>query len=230
MPVRWKSPIYTLATASGKSVQIDVTSSVSAALPPSQVLTSSVIPLFKLRDVSRVVDFGAGALRHTLPLLEAGFEVCAVEFEAAYQRPVCSRALEEAKKYANFSSLLWPHDFLADRRRFDAALLCYVLQTMPVPAERALVLKALKKRLVADSYLLYMSRFNQLPAGIKKDQRVSDGYFMWPKRTQHSFYREFTTAETHLLFESHGLRRIRSLSQRGTDQMFLYAKGDGSWI
>lgn len=226
----WKTPIYSLRAGSGKIVTIDVTTSVSASLPPSQVLSSDAIPFFKKRGVSRIVDFGAGALRHTFPLLEAGFEVCAVEFEAGFRRPTCAAALERAKEYATFSSMIWPHDFFSNRQKFDAALLCYVLQTMPIPEERQLVLKTLYKKLESDSYLLYMSRFNQLTPGIKKAQAVSDGYFMWPKRAQHSFYREFATQETHDLFERYRLRRIRSLSQRGTDQMFLYAKGSAEWI
>lgn len=225
----WISPIYTLKAHSGKEVTIDVTTSVSPGLPPSKVLIERIIPLFEERGVRRIVDFGAGALRHSIPLLNAGFTVCAVDFEAGYQRPTASDALRDARKYSSFCRLVWPRDFLKDKRKWDAALVCYVLQTMPVPAERKLVLKSLRKKLAADSYILYMSRFHQVRT-ISAAQRVSDGYFMWPKRSAHSFYREFETEETHKMMEKHGFQHLRSLSERGTDQMFLYGKGEASWI
>ena len=71
-------------------------------------LIEKLIPLFKARKVHRILDFGAGALRHCFPLLEAGFEVCAVEFQEGFARPTCQKALEEAQKYGNFSALIWP--------------------------------------------------------------------------------------------------------------------------
>src|ERR1043166_6384555 len=130
MAALWKSPLYTLNAPSGAKIKIDVTTSISAGLQPSNVLTDTVIPFFLSNGIQRIVDFGAGALRHTLPLLAAGFEVSAVQFESALARPAAAAALAMARGYGNFTSLVWPHDFLRDRTRFDAALLCYVLQTM----------------------------------------------------------------------------------------------------
>ncbi len=70
----WQSPLYTLTAKNGKKVVIDVTSAVSAGLGPNRAI-NQVIKFFKDKGVKSVVDFGAGALRHTLPLLEAGFTV-----------------------------------------------------------------------------------------------------------------------------------------------------------
>src|SRR5439155_27303182 len=99
------------------------------------------------KNVERIIDFGAGSLRHTFPLLDAGFQVCAVEFQENFDRPVCAKALAEAKQHSNFSTLIYPNDFISDRRRFDAAFLCYVLQVMPIRTERDTVLKHLRKKL-----------------------------------------------------------------------------------
>jgi hypothetical protein len=230
MPVRWESPIYRLKTPTGREVTIDVTASVSGGLGPNQMVTGTLIPFFLQANVRKIIDFGAGALRNTLPLLAAGFEVCAVEFEHGFTRPTPAAQLSEARTYPNFSSLVWPHDFMNTGARFDVALLCYVLQTMPIPAERELVIKTLKKKLKSEAYLVYMSRYNQGFGSISRAQRVSDGYFMWPKREQHSFYREFTTPETHEMFTRRGFEYVRSLSQRGTEQMFLYGRGPASWV
>ena len=226
----WQSPVYKLKTPSGKEITIDVTTSISGGLAPSRVVTDVIVPLFLARGVHRIVDFGAGALRYTLPLLAAGFDVYAVEFQRAFQRDAAAHALAQARQFPNFYELVWPHEFLSNNVRFDAALLCYVIQTMPLPEERKKVINALKKKLKVESYLLYMARYNQVGGKISGKQRVSDGYFMWPKREEHSFYREFGTPETHQYYKSFGFHHIRSLSERGTDQMFLYGRGPAGFV
>jgi len=229
MPKKWTKPYYELKGNDGEKVVIDVTSSVAPGLPPNKVIRAELIRLFKATKVRKVVDFGAGALRHVFPLLSAGFEVCAVEFEEQFCRPVCAENLKDAEKHPNFSKLIWPKDFINDNRKFDAALLCYVLQTMPIPSERELVLRLLKKKLNDDSYLFFMSRYNQLDK-LPRKRKVSDGYYMWPDREYHSFYTEFKTEKVHEMIERHKFRHIRSLSERGTDQVHLYAKGKAIWV
>src|SRR5438477_3958508 len=111
----WASPIYKLrAVGSGKPIIIDVTSSVSPGLPPHGAIAEHVIPFLKRRDVTSIIDFGAGALRHCFPLLDAGFNVCAVEFEQNFQRKVCADARKRAEKRRRFRSLIWPDQFLDD--------------------------------------------------------------------------------------------------------------------
>jgi len=225
----WSTPVYHLIAKTGKRVAIDVTTSVSAGLPPNKLLHDTLIKFFRSKGVESIVDFGAGALRHTFPLLDAGFQVCAVEFEEQFKKPICTEAIRKAEQHANFCKLIWPSDFRKDNRRFDAALLCYVLQTMPLQEERKLVLKLIKNKLRDGSYLLLMSRYGQI-SGIPREQSVKDGFFMWPDRAAHSFYTEFTTEETHEMIGDYGFRRLRSLSERGTDQVFLYGKGGSTWV
>jgi hypothetical protein len=229
MAAVWKSPLYTLHSKAGKRITIDVASSVSAGLPPNKVFHDVLIKLFRQNGVETIVDFGAGALRHTLPLLKAGFQVCSVEFEEQFKKPACAEAMAKAEGHHNFTKMIWPADFKKDNRRFDAGLLCYVLQTMPLKNERELVLKILRKKLRDDSFLLWMSRYGQLN-GIPKDQAVRDGFFMWPERETHSFYTEFPTETTHEMMKNYGFNRLKSLSERGTEQVFLYQKKSSTWI
>ena len=226
---RFEKPYYTLTSRTDKKITIDVTSSVSPGLPPHSIVEDEIIPWLRDRDANRILDFGAGALRHTFPFLDAGFEVCAVEFEETFARPACAEMLAKASKNANFSALVWPRDFLRSRRRFDAALLCYVLQVMPVETERHVVIEEIAKHLDEDGYLLYMSRFGQITADDAK-HRVKDGHYRWPERELHTFYREFTLDETQTMFRRRGFTRIRSLGLRGTEQIYFYTLGDGRWI
>jgi hypothetical protein len=224
----WKKPIYRLTSKRGKPILIDVTSSVSPGLPPNKAI-KELVDFLRNKNIQKIVDFGAGSLRHTFPLLDAGFQVCAVEFEENFRRPICKEALTKATAHPDFSRLIYPKDFIRDYRKFDAALLCYVLQVMPMKNEREKVLKHLYKKLSEDAYLLYMSRYNQME-GALPEHRVEDGYYKWPDREHHSFYREFTTEETHEAMERFHFKRVKSLSQRGNDQIFLYAKGAATWI
>jgi SAM-dependent methyltransferase len=229
MNTLWETPIYSFGRSPKNQILIDVTTSVSPGIPPNKVVSEKLFPLFKNKRVHRILDFGAGALRHCFPLLDAGFEVCAVEFKEGFNRPACKRALEEAKKYAGFSALIWPKDFIRDRRRFDAALMFYVLQVMPLEQERKLVLEQIYKKLRGNAYLIYASRYGQVTSEDAK-HKVSDGYYRWPERMYHSFYREFTTDATHKMMDNINLRRIRSLGERGSDQIFVYVKGRATWI
>jgi 2-polyprenyl-3-methyl-5-hydroxy-6-metoxy-1,4-benzoquinol methylase len=135
-----------------------VTLSCSPGLPPNKIIGEQVIPALERRKYESVLDFGAGNIRQSLPLLTHGFQVCAVEFEQQFQRPSCAEALEKARGNPNFSTLIYPANFKNDKRKFDVALLCYVLQTMPVPEERTLILKLLKKKLKRNAYIVYMSQ------------------------------------------------------------------------
>src|SRR5438270_12965959 len=103
MAKTWESPLYTLQNGAGKDITIDVTTSVSAGLRPHATITKTFIPFLKQRNVQTVLDFGVGSLRNTFPLLDAGFDVCAVEFEECFGRPFCSAYLQLAMKRPNFS-------------------------------------------------------------------------------------------------------------------------------
>jgi len=224
----WESSIYSLKDARGKSILIDVTSSAQPGLPHNAAI-KDFISYLKQKKKRKIVDFGAGALRHTFPLLNAGFQVCAVEFEEQFKKPTCADARNTAQRHANFSSLIWPRQFKRDNRIFDAALLCYVLQTMPIPKERRQVLTFIKNKLADDGCVLWMSRYGQIDDKTKSNS-IADGMYRNKEREHKTFYREFTTEETHELFEDHKFKHIRSLGVRGTEQIFVYAKGRVTWI
>lgn len=231
IPPHWDKPVYEFHKTGGKDILIDVTTSVSSGLDPNHVLIEKVIPYFRQHNVDKILDFGAGSLRHALPLVRAGFTVGAIDFKEGYSRPICHKHLKELCGNDRFCLMEWPHTFCGNskifRGRFDAALLIYVLQTMPVPKERKEAMNFISSKLKwHEAYLFYCSRYNQLNGGNHKRYAVSDGYYMYPKRKYHSFYREFTTSETHAFMAKYKFERVKSFSERGTDQMFMYLRWD----
>jgi len=82
----WEKPIYKIKAINGNIITIDVTASCAPGLKPNEVF-KKIIPFFKRKNIETILDFGAGSLRHTFPLLKSGFKVCAVEFKEQFQRP-----------------------------------------------------------------------------------------------------------------------------------------------
>jgi hypothetical protein len=175
----WDQPLYNLKDDNNKLVTIDVTSLVNPGLPPNEIINKEIIPFFRKKGVENIVDFGTGALRHVFPFLRKSFQIYAVEFEEQFKKSYCAEELKKARRNPNFSTLIYPKDFKNDGRKFDAALLCFVLQIMPLHKERELVLDLLYKKLTQDAYLFYMSRYNQMH-GISQSHRVEDSYYKWP--------------------------------------------------
>ena len=145
MPL-WKDPVYRMRAKSGKYISIDVTKSCSPGLNPNQSI-EELAAFFKSKEVVSILDFGAGALRHSLPLLEHGFHVYAVEYEEQFKRPSCAQAFAIAKKNPNFTSLIYPKQFRSFRKKFDAAMLSFVIPTMPRPVERRKLLNLIKRKM-----------------------------------------------------------------------------------
>ena len=117
-------------------------------------------------------------------------------------------------------------------RIFDAALLCYTFQGMPIRSESEKVLKLIYKKLSTRSYVLWMSRWGDAKT-LPDDQRVLHGHYKYDNLTSgyHSFYAEFRTEAIHAMMASVGWRKefryLKSLGQGGRDQIFVYSKRAG---
>lgn len=106
----WETPIYKIKAKSGKYIFIDVTTSCGPGLKPNKVI-KEVARFFKEKKLENILDFGAGSLRHTFPLLRRGFQVCAVEFKKQFQKPFCKKTYKRARRSPNFSALIFNDQF-----------------------------------------------------------------------------------------------------------------------
>jgi hypothetical protein len=221
MAKRFTSPLYTATIANGDKVTIDVTNSISAGLEPNSGLIENLIPWMQERGCKKILDFGAGALRHTFPLLKAGFEVIAVEYESAYDRPKAKEYLTEARKDSGFTELIWPHSFLHSKIRYDVALLMYVLQVIPVKVEREIALKAIGEHFNRNGpkRLYYASRYGEA-VNLSDDAKYNDGWVMGKSVHDRTFYTEWNAATTDQLFEHCGYKRAGSY--KNASQPFIY--------
>jgi hypothetical protein len=224
---RFDSPLYPARLPNGSAVTIDVTNSISAGLDPNRGMLDHLIQWMKQRGYRRILDFGAGALRHAIPLLQAKFEVVAVEYERAYQREKAREHLARARKYDGFTALVWPHDFLKTKLRYDVALLMYVLQVVPTKVDRSVILESIAKRFDRDGprRLYYASRYGE--AGDLPDEtRFGDGWIRGRGPNDRSFYTEWNANVTDQLFNRSGYERMGSYE--GASQPFIYDYAPGA--
>lgn len=231
----WESPIYKFKTKVANKQQeifIDVTGSAPNFSVPGKQLESTFANL--LTDLkpkeTKILDFGAAKLRNTIHLLKKGYTVYACEFEDLFKRSQqANEYLEEAKTYKNFKQLVFPHDFVNISIKFDVVLLINVLNVMPVPIERLLVLTLCKERIKNDGRLLW---YTQHGSYSEKDAfaTLNDGLVTGKGRTYHMFYRDFSRNEIHDMLKSTGFSHNNKFTfpKSGSSNQAYVFNSDGS--
>jgi len=219
----WSSPIYRFrvpdpARPQGNQlieVVFDVTLSAPSFDRPSAVMKRVLTKVTSdhLRSGGTILDFGAGKLRNSLFLLRRGFRVGGVEFEKLSQTNAGKTAYHNARtRHRKFWTLVYPDDFLAAPQTFDLALLVNVLNIMPVPAERLLVIQESYRKLNAGGHVLWYSQYGD--ADYKKrctdDVRFGDGYYIGKNRRFKTFYREYSAAEMDSVMVANGFEFVKS--------------------
>ena len=172
----WKDPYYHY-TLPKRKITVDVTGSAPNFEKRVPGLPD-VVAEFRDRDVSTILDFGAGNLRNTLYLLNEGFKVWAVEFKETFERPLGQKRLKEAQKHDDFFFVEYPEQFLKFKKKLDAALVINVVNIVPEEADRKKILKECARRLKPAGLLLLMTQHgepNYQPAFTKR-LRVCDGW------------------------------------------------------
>ncbi|HEY5377890.1 MAG TPA: hypothetical protein VIK01_29615 [Polyangiaceae bacterium] len=226
MAARFTSSIYNVTTAGGDKLAIDVTNSISAGLPPNKGLIDDVVRWMKELGCTRVLDFGAGVLRHSIPLLKAGFEVTAVEYQRAYDRPKGAEYRAIAERYPGFTRLMWPGDFVKSKVKYDVAILAYVLQVVPVKTDREVILEQVAKRFDQNGpkRLYYASRFGDA-VGLEDSTRYNDGWVKGRGANDRTFYTEWSAADTNAFFKREGYHRAGTY--KGPSQPYIYEFNPG---
>lgn len=236
----WESPIYKLNQPLGpdqndnqvyREIVIDVTKSAPPFSGPGKTLSAALLRAFtevKLKKIDKILDFGAGKLRNALHLLEQGYSICGVEYESLFVRsePAAS-ALQRATRFTKrFSTLVYPHQFAACQEQFDLALLINVINVMPIPAERLLVLQYCNQKLRPGGHLFWYTQRGDADYSkrLTPDYRVGDGYYVGLTNKYKTFYREFTVAEIDTLLANAGFDFVCPISATSRNQARLYRK------
>jgi len=200
---------------------LTVTQSISSGLSINAGLVAHLSSWMKERGFNRILDFGAGALRHTLAFLNEGFEVTAVEYKEAFSRPKAKENLQIARTKDGFSELIWPKDFIHSKQKYDVALLIFVIQVVPFKTDRNRILDEIKKKLDNNGpkRLYYASRFGE-GRKLSDEVRFNDGWILGLKKSTQSFYTDWNAATTHKMMKKKGFFHAGNYS--GASQPFIY--------
>lgn len=220
----WASPIYRFRVQDPRDprrarlieVVLDVTLSAPSFREPSAAMKRVLKSIVRehLPAGGKILDFGAGKLRNALYLLKRGHNVCGVEFEKLSKTTFGKIAHSQAARYPKFWQMVYPEAFFSNSTKFDIALLINVLNTMPVPSERSLVIQECHKKLSPNGHFLWYSQHGD--ADYKRRctsyVRLGDGYYIGTDRRFKTFYREFTAPEMDSIMLANGFQLVRSYS------------------
>lgn len=219
----WENSIYRFRIPTGrykngqrllKEIVFDVTFSSPPDKDPNKEIVRHVLnPVFdrikkdkKKKEDKKIyiLDMGAGKLRYSLHILEEyvdeGYEVCAVEYIRLRKgSKVLQNNLKEIKKYEErFTFLEYPKKFIGSpSETYDLVLLINVINTIPIPYERLLLLNQCRLKLKPKGYLLCCTWYGQehFRKNFKAKNRIADGYFIGEDTNFKSFGLEYKSVE-----------------------------------
>jgi hypothetical protein len=200
----WRTPLYIFKKPDGlkdeKEILIDVTWSAKPTRPemaPSlQEMLRETLEHLKKKEL-KILDFGAGKLRHTVPLLELGHSVDAVEYRELFHDPSnqVKSNLTKARSYGKkFTSVVYPSQFIKLKRSYDLVMLINVLNVMPEPLERLFVLARCNRALPKGGHLLWFCQHGDATQLKATAEKLTDGgCTSGPGRK--TFYKDYRTQD-----------------------------------
>ena len=237
----WFTPEYPFrvpkpgAPGTLQEIVIDVTRSAPTFAEPSKAMKAVFDDVLSthLKGKVKILDFGAAKLRNTLYLFKKGHIVYSVEFPKVFETKQGRQAEQKANRYSKrvgrIKILVYPHEFRNWSGKMDLALLVNVLNIMPVPAERSIVLEECHKKLKQNGYLLWYSQYGD--ADYKRrctdSVRLGDGFYIGTRWHYKTFYREFSVSEMDSIVLAHGFEFIQSYAVPN-NHVRLYKKSSAS--
>lgn len=233
----WKSPLYIfrvmkgLVPANDLEILVDVTWSAKPTRPQmapalERALRATLGHLGNRK--LKILDFGAGKLRHTIPLLEIGHMVDACDYRSLYEKPSpeVKKNLEEARKYKKqFSQLIYPADFAKLTGQYDLILVINVINVMPEPLERYFVLHKCNQYLSNGGHLLWFCQYGDADQlNSTKELRITDGGCT-TKRGRKTFYKDYNSREVILrMMDVMGFEHVPLDVEAGKNHALLFRR------
>lgn len=199
----WRAPLYIFRKKDrlkDREVLVDVTWSSKPTRPEmAPALETALRKSFDhLGEQSlKILDFGAGNLRHSIPLLELGHLVTAVDYQNLFDKPsdLVQKNLAKARTFGKrFGQLVYPSDFVAFGGRYDLVLLINVLNIMPEPLERLFVIEHCGNKLKNNGHLLWFCQHGDRDQIAAASDVVTDGGCTTGKGRK-TFYKDYNDKE-----------------------------------
>ena len=229
----WDSPltIYQIADSlrKNKEIILDVTwSALPTRSDPAPALIKTLRRIIEYMGGSkyRILDCGAGKLRHTVLLLEGGHSVTAVEYEQLFINPSASIQgfIDQANKFGKrFGQITYPAQLISTNKKFDLVTLINVVSIIPDPLERLFVLYQCNKKLENNKYLLWFAQYGDADQREFANLSLTDGGCLSGK-SRSTFYTEFDSTAVDFMMGINGFKRVNISLDSGKNQAWLYQK------
>lgn len=230
----WRTPLYIFRKKDelkDREILVDVTWSSKPTRPEmAPALQTALRKSFDHLGTQslKILDFGAGNLRHSVPLLELGHHVTAVDYRDLFDKPsdLVKKNLAKAKTYGRrFGQLVYPSGFVAFKGRFDLALLINVLNIMPEPLERLFVIEYCGKKLQKNGHLLWFCQHGDSDQIAAASDVVTDGGCTTGKGRK-TFYKDYNDQEHIIrLMKVMGFEHVSSVDiKAGKNHALLFKK------
>jgi len=231
----WKSPLYLYRKIVGlnkiKEIIINMTwSAIPTRAEPAPALENVLRKVFqymsKRNATFKILDFGAGKLRHTDLLLKANHKVTAVEYPQLFLHPSeqIQNFLDFVENHDKFGGLFAPSDFISSKKNsYDLILLINVLNIIPELLDRLFILELCNKKLDKNKYLLWFTQYGDEDQRKSTCESLTDGGCTTAK-SRRTFYTEFDFTTINLIMGISGFKRINENYESGHNQAWLYKK------
>lgn len=199
----WRTPLYIFRKKDklkDREILVDVTWSSKPTRPEmAPALETALRKSFDHlgKQSLKILDFGAGNLRHSVPLLELGHHVTAVDYRDLFDKPsdLVKKNLAKAQTYSKrFGQLVYPSGFVGFNGLFDLVLLINVLNIMPEPLERLFVLEHCGNKLQKNGHLLWFCQHGDRDQIAAASDLVTDGGCTMAKFRK-TFYKDYNDQE-----------------------------------
>lgn len=175
---------------------------------PAPILRKpQVQAILKQKRGCRLIEIGAGCLRNSIFLLEAGFKVSVLEVPGMETR--------FPKNFATFRSLGGTFAVrLPERNRFELGVATFVLETVCDQSLRSSIVRDLCRSLTRTGCLIISARGpTDLVTAREEGKRCSDGYLT----PGYSFARSYTRRQLRYLLAINGFRKVDFLHRHGIE-------------
>lgn len=195
----------------GKTISIHLPASAPFQVQPIPRI-EELCAYWKKKGCKTVVDVGCGKLRNALVLIDY-FQLWVCDFPEQLEDPVVSSRFSALKANRNFMGIIPAQELPSANLRADAAVLAFILHTLPSLFLRTQLLRTVKANLrapyevfvgVPNAEYYYRQRMHS-------NNQLNDGY-LFRGRGKTTFYRDYSAKQIDGFMGNLGYRFEKSFS------------------
>jgi len=151
---------------------------------------------WKTKGYTNIIDIGCGRLRNSLFLINH-FKLWICDFPTLLESTATQKRYNKLKKHPNFLGLVHPSDLSKKNLQAHAAILAFVLNTLPEKHLRERLIKNATKNTIPphEIFITVPNGEHYYKQRMQKKNQLNDGFIFDAGAGNHTFYREYSARE-----------------------------------